>query len=139
MLHYLCCNNRRNVTLTKRIGFACKYLHPDQTQPAKLLEELQRPLNEKATTITWLDNQQRGVAEQRLSDIIDHNTQALEKLIRYVGSLPPELRMVRIGSGQLPAYTHSNWNYFYNRIHYFFKPCVALYIINIIIFIELTS
>jgi hypothetical protein len=101
------------VTLTKRIGFACKYLHPDQTQPAKLLEELQRPLNEKATTITWLDNRQRGVAEQRLSDIIDHNTQALEKLIRYVGSLPPELRMVRIGSGQLPAYTHSNWNYFY--------------------------
>ena len=101
------------MTLTKRIGFACKYLHPDQTQPAKLLEELQRPLNEKATTITWLDNQQRGVAEQRLSDIIDHNTQALEKLIRYVGSLPPELRMVRIGSGQLPAYTHSNWNYFY--------------------------
>ena len=99
--------------MTKRIGFACKYLHPDQTQPAKLLEELQRPLNEKATTITWLDNQQRGVAEQRLSDIIDHNTQALEKLIRYVGSLPPELRMVRIGSGQLPAYTHSNWNYFY--------------------------
>jgi UV DNA damage repair endonuclease len=101
------------VTLTKRIGFACKYMHPDQTQPAKLLEELQRPLNEKATTITWLDNQERGVAEQRLSDIIDHNTQALEKLIRYVGSLPPELRMVRIGSGQLPAYTHSNWNYFY--------------------------
>ena len=88
-------------------------MHPDQTQPAKLLEELQRPLNEKATTITWLDNQERGVAEQRLSDIIDHNTQALEKLIRYVGSLPPELRMVRIGSGQLPAYTHSNWNYFY--------------------------
>ena len=101
------------MTLTKRIGFACKYLHPDQTQPTKLLEELQRPLNEKATTITWLDNQQRGVAEQRLSDIIDHNTQALEKLIRYVGSLPPELRMVRIGSGQLPAYTHSRWNYFY--------------------------
>lgn len=103
------------MTLAKRIGFACKYMHPDQTQPTKLLEELQRPLNEKATTITWLDNQQRDVAEQRLSDIIDHNTQALEKLIRYVGSLPPELRMVRIGSGQLPAYTHSNWNYFYRN------------------------
>ena len=29
----------------KRIGFACKYMHPDQTQKKKLLEEIQRPLN----------------------------------------------------------------------------------------------
>lgn len=101
------------MTLARRIGFACKYMHHNQNLKAKLLEDIQRPYNEKATTITWLDNQQRSVAEQRLSDIIDHNTQALEKLIRYVGSLPPELRMVRIGSGQLPAYTHSNWSYFY--------------------------
>jgi len=99
--------------MVNRIGFACKYMHPDQSQPAKLLEELQRPLNEKSTTITWLNNQPRDVAEQRLSDIIDHNAQALEKLIEYVGSLPPELRMVRVGSGQLPAYTHSDWSYFY--------------------------
>jgi len=29
---------------TQRIGFACKYMHPDQTQKKKLLEEIQRPL-----------------------------------------------------------------------------------------------
>ena len=99
--------------MTKRIGFACKYMHPDQTLSKKLLEELQRPLNEKATTITWLKNQTRDVAEQRLNDIVDHNLQALERLIRYVGSLEPQLRMVRLGSGILPAYTHSDWSYFY--------------------------
>ena len=88
-------------------------MHHDQNLSKKLLEDIQRPFNEKATTITWLNNQKRDVAEQRLTDIVDHNTKSLEKLIRYVGSLPSELRMVRIGSGQLPAYTHRDWNYFY--------------------------
>ncbi len=97
----------------KRIGFACKYLHPNQTLSKKLLEDLQRPLNERATTITWLNNQKREVAEQRLWEIIEHNVSALERLIRYVGSLSNELRMVRIGSGLLPAYTHRDWSYYY--------------------------
>lgn len=99
--------------MTKRIGFACKYLHTDQTQHKKVLEELQRPYNERATTITWLNNQTREVAEQRLYDIIEHNIDAVERLIRYVGSLPKQLRMVRLGSGILPAYTHRDWSYFY--------------------------
>jgi UV DNA damage repair endonuclease len=99
--------------VTKRIGFACKYLHPNQNLNKRLLEDLQRPLNERATTITWLNNQKREVAEQRLWEIVEHNVQALERLIRYVGSLPSELRMVRIGSGLLPAYTHSDWSYYY--------------------------
>jgi UV DNA damage repair endonuclease len=88
-------------------------MHPDQTQPKKLLEELQRPLNERTTTITWLNNQSRSVAEDRLWELVKHNTRALRKLIDYVGTLPPALRMVRIGSGQLPAYTEPSWNYFY--------------------------
>jgi len=99
--------------MTRRIGFACKYMHPDQSLKKKLLEDIQRPLNERSTTISWLNIQKRDVAEQRLYEIIDHNTGSLERLIRYVGSLAPELRMVRIGSGQLPAYTHSDWSYFY--------------------------
>lgn len=101
--------------MTKRIGFACKYMHHNQNLKAKLLEDIQRPYNEKTTTITWLNNQKRSVAEERLYDIVKHNAQALERLIRYVGSLAPELRMVRIGSGLLPAYTHSDWDYFYRQ------------------------
>lgn len=90
-------------------------MHHNQNLKAKLLEDIQRPYNEKTTTITWLNNQKRSVAEERLYDIVKHNAQALERLIRYVGSLAPELRMVRIGSGLLPAYTHSDWDYFYRQ------------------------
>jgi UV DNA damage repair endonuclease len=100
---------------TRRIGFACKYMHPNQNQPKKILEELQRPLNEKATTITWLNNQTREVAEQRLWDIMEHNGAAALRLVEYVGGLPNALRMVRLGSNQLPAYTQPDWSYFWRK------------------------
>ena len=98
-----------------KVGFACKYLHHDQTQKKKLLEEIQRPLTERSTTIRWLNNQTRDVAEQRLYDIMVHNTQAVYNLVEYVGSLPEHQRMVRLGSNQLPAATHPDWRYFWKQ------------------------
>jgi len=100
---------------TKRIGFACKYMHPDQTQKKKLLEEIQRPLNTKATTVAWLNRQTRDVAEQRLWDIMVHNIQSYWNLVNYVGGLPNELRMVRLGSDVLPVYTEPTWSYFWRK------------------------
>ena len=105
----------------KRIGFACKYLHHNQRQPKKLLEELQRPLTEKCTTVAWLNRQTKDVAEERLWDIMVHNAAAAKRLVEYVGSLPPELRMVRLGSNQLPCATESSWRYFWS------KPDVVAY------------
>ena len=89
--------------MVARIGFACKYMHEDQTQKKKILEELQRPLTERSTTVTWLGRQTREVAEERLWDIMTHNAAAAKRLVEYVGSLPAELRMVRLGSNQLPG------------------------------------
>ena len=100
---------------TQRIGFACKYMHPDQTQPKKVLEELQRPLNTRSTTVQWLNRQTRDVAEERLWDIMVHNIAAYKRLIEYVGSLPTELRMVRLGSDVLPVYTQRDWCYYWKR------------------------
>jgi UV DNA damage endonuclease len=100
----------------KRIGFACKYMDSDQTQPKKLLEEIQRPLNTKATTVAWLNRQSVQDAEERLWDIMVHNIQSYYNLIEYVGSLPNELRMVRLGSDVLPLYTQPDWRYFWRRI-----------------------
>ena len=97
----------------KRIGFACKYMHPDQTQKKKLLEEIQRPLNTRSTTVQWLNRQTRDVAEERLWDIMVHNIQSYYNLIEYVGSLPNELRMVRLGSDVLPVYTQPDWCYYW--------------------------
>ena len=99
--------------MIKRIGFACKYMHPDQTQKKKILEEIQRPLNTKSTTVQWLNRQTRDVAEQRLWDIMVHNIAAYKRLIEYVGGLPDELRMVRLGSDCLPVYTQHQWSYYW--------------------------
>ena len=101
--------------MDKRIGFACKYMHPDQKQKKKLLEEIQRPLNTRSTTVQWLNRQTRDVAEQRLWDIMVHNIQSYYNLIEYVGSLPHELRMVRLGSDVLPVYTEPTWCYYWKR------------------------
>ena len=97
----------------KRIGFACKFMHHDQTQKKKLLEEIQRPLNCRSTTVQWLNRQTKEVAEQRLWDIMVHNIQSFSNLITYVGGLPNELRMVRLGSDCLPVFTEPTWSYFW--------------------------
>ena len=101
--------------MIKRIGFACKYMHPDQTQKKKLLEDIQRPLNTRSTTVAWLNRQPKAVAEQRLWDIMVHNIQSYYNLIEYVGGLDNELRMVRLGSDVLPVYTEPTWSYFWRK------------------------
>ena len=111
-LKFTTCGDYMNQPI-ERIGFACKYMHPDQTQKKKLLEEIQRPLNTRSTTVQWLNRQTRDVAEERLWDIMVHNIQSYYNLIEYVGSLPHELRMVRLGSDVLPVYTQSDWRYYW--------------------------
>jgi UV DNA damage endonuclease len=101
--------------MTQRIGFACKYLVSDQSQPKKLLDELQRPLVGRMTTVAWLNRQSTIDAERRLWDLMVHNIQSYYNLIKYVGSLPNELRMVRLGSEVLPVYTQPTWSYFWKR------------------------
>lgn len=99
----------------KRVGFACKYMDANQNQSAKILKDIQQRFSEKTTTIKWLDAQKKEDAETRLWAIMTHNTQAIINLIDYVGHLEPEQRMVRIGSDQLPGYTHPNWRYFWQQ------------------------
>jgi UV DNA damage repair endonuclease len=101
--------------MTQRIGFACKYMHPNQTMKKRLLEDYQRPFNTRATTVAWLNRQTREVAEQRLWELMEHNIESYRKLIEYVGSLPNELRMVRLGSDVLPVYTEPTWSYFWRK------------------------
>ena len=90
-------------------------MHPDQTQTKKILEELQRPLNTRSTTVAWLNRQSQEVAETRLWEIMLHNTESARRLVEYVSTLPKDLRMVRLGSDILPVYTESTWSYFWRR------------------------
>lgn len=94
-----------------RIGFACKYV---QEHPKKLYENVEG-LNTGATTVAWLNRQQRDVAEQKLWDLMVRNISAVKALVDRVGEHDENLRMVRIGSDVLPVYTEPSWSYFWRR------------------------
>ena len=95
----------------KRMGFCCKYMDPDQTQKPKILKEIQQNFTEKQTTVAWCNRQEKAVAEQKLLDIVEHNMQSAYNLVEYVAGLPENMRMVRLGSNQIPMATEPNWRY----------------------------
>ena len=105
----------------KKIGFACKWIdNPSQVNGIKPTDDCKQ-YNTGTTTISWLNRQSKDVAEQKLWDLMVQNIEAVRKLVERVGNLDPHLRMVRIGSDILPAYTHANWSYFWLRgdvVHY---------------------
>ena len=101
----------------KRIGFCCKWIDTvDQLAGFKPKDDALR-YNNKTTTVAWLNRQTKAVAEQRLWDIMEHNTDATLRLVERVGTLAPELRMVRLSSDILPVYTESTWGYFWTDQH----------------------
>jgi UV DNA damage repair endonuclease len=95
----------------QRLGFCCKYLDQDQTQKPKVLKEIQQQFTERQTTVAWCNRQEKSVAEQRLLEIVEHNMGSMLNLIKYVGSLPANRRMVRLGSNQIPMATEPTWRY----------------------------
>jgi len=101
--------------MTKRIGFACKWIdHPHQVDGIKPKDDCKQ-YNTGTTTITWLKRQSKDVAEQKLWDLMVQNLEATRKLVEKVGQLEESLRMVRISSDLLPAYTEPSWSYFWRR------------------------
>ena len=95
--------------VTKRIGFACKWIdRPDQVAGIKSTDEC-KALNTGSTTVAWLNRQTTEVAEQKLWDLMVGNIEATRKLVEKVGSLNENLRMVRLSSDILPVYTQRDW------------------------------
>ena len=97
-----------------RIGFACKI----QDDSGKALPGL----NTSTTTLTWLDNQPKQKAVERLWEIMQRNVQVLQRQMLWLAVLKPEHKMFRLTSDILPAYTHDNWLWFY------FEPDVQRYL-----------
>jgi UV DNA damage repair endonuclease len=95
----------------KKIGFACKFSEVNSKNFVVSIPEL----NTGGTTLTWLKRQKREIAEQKLWDTMEKNITHTYNLVAKVGSLIPELRMVRLTSDMLTAYTHTDWEYFYKR------------------------
>jgi UV DNA damage repair endonuclease len=73
-----------------------------------------RDLNGRSTTMRWL-REHPLEAEQRQWDIMNHNAAAAVRMIERVATLPPERRMVRLGSEMLQGYTEKDWQAWWQR------------------------
>lgn len=101
-------------TITPRIGFACKWINDPSEVAGLKPSSVDRDLNGRSTTMRWL-REHPAEAEQRQWDIMNHNAAAAVKMIERVGSLEPELRMVRLGSEMLQGYTEKDWQAWWQR------------------------
>ena len=94
--------------MIQRFGFCCKWLNDESEFGGMKVNAKDRDLNGRSTTMRWL-REHKDEAEQRQWDIMTHNTTAARRLIERVGTLPPERRMVRLGSEMLQGYTEKDW------------------------------
>ena len=102
------------MTTLKRFGFCCKWLEDPAECGGMKVNAANRELNGRSTTMRWLREHPKE-AEQRQWDIMNHNTTAAVKLIEKVASLPPNRRMVRLGSEMLQGYTEKDWKAWWQR------------------------
>jgi UV DNA damage repair endonuclease len=101
--------------VTKRVGFACKWIDtPEQVNGVGPKDDAKQ-YNTGTTTIAWLKRQTQDKAEEKLWNLMVQNLESTRKLVSRVGDLDEALRMVRISSDLLPAYTEHNWSYFWRR------------------------
>ena len=107
--------------MNKKIGFACKWIDEARQVDGIRPKDPAKIYNTSTTTIRWLNNQTREVAEQKLWDLMVGNIEAVYRLVERVSTLDPALRMVRIGSDILPVYTHDTYRY------YWLQPAVVSY------------
>ena len=105
-----------------KIGFACKWIDSPSQVNGIHKDDDAKQYNTGTTTISWLNRQSKDVAEQKLWDLMVQNLTATLKLVNRVGALDENLRMVRISSDILPAYTEPTWSYFWR------KPDVVQYL-----------
>ena len=95
--------------MTKRIGFACKWIDtPSQVDGIGPKDDAKK-YNTGSTTVAWLNRQSTEVAEQKLWDLMVGNIESTRLLVERVGTLDENLRMVRLSSDILPVYTQSVW------------------------------
>ncbi len=99
--------------MTKRIGFACKWIDgPSQINGIKQKDNCKQ-YNTGSTTVAWLNRQQKETAEQKLWDLMVQNIESCRLLVEKVGTLNENLRMVRLSSDILPVYTEPSWSWFW--------------------------
>ena len=101
--------------MTKRIGFACKWIDcPDQVDGIKPKDDCKK-YNTGSTTVAWLNRQTKDVATEKLWSLMEQNIESCRLLVERVGGLDEDLRMVRLSSDILPVYTEPTWGWFWRQ------------------------
>jgi UV DNA damage endonuclease len=101
--------------MTKRIGFACKWIDfPSQVDGIKPKDDCKK-YNTGSTTVAWLNRQTKDVACEKLWSLMEQNIAACHILVERVGALDEDLRMVRLSSDILPVYTEPTWGWFWRQ------------------------
>ena len=99
--------------MIKRIGFACKWIdHPGQVDGIKPKDDCKK-YNTGSTTVAWLNRQTKDVATEKLWFLMEQNIESCRLLVKRVGELDEDLRMVRLSSDILPVYTEPTWSWFW--------------------------
>lgn len=115
MCYNTLCSFILTVYMTKKIGFACKWIdRPDQVNGIKPKDDCKQ-YNTGSTTVAWLNRQSKQAAEEKLWDLMKGNIESVRKLVTRVGTLDENFRMVRLGSDILPVYTERNWSWFWKQ------------------------
>jgi len=101
--------------MTRRIGFACKYMLNADVKKSKTILESERALNTGTTTVAWLNRQSRTVAEDKLWHVMQHNLNSVYNVLSIVAKMDLRMRMMRLSSDLLPMYTEPSWRYFWQQ------------------------
>jgi len=97
------------MTITKRVGFACKWAEINKKGEIASAEGL----NTGGTTMAWAKRNNKQMVEEKIIDVAKQNILNTHALIKKVATLPPELRMLRLTSDMLSFYTHPDYLYFW--------------------------
>lgn len=101
--------------MDRRIGYCCKLLTTQQFDSKKAAATWLEAHNGKSTTVAYLDKQNYSDAVEKVRSIIAHNQQALMRQFKVIATWPQALRMVRIGSEQLPVKTFDRYKRIYDE------------------------
>lgn len=92
---------------TPRVGFCCKFETEDKA--------LAKSMNQSSTTLTALRGMKKDQAYEKLLGLAKHNTETLWRQLRWIATQPEEMRLFRITSDFLPAYTVADFRWIYGR------------------------
>lgn len=88
-----------------RVGFCCKFETEDKV--------LKGSMNQASTTLKALRAMKRDAVYTKLTDLARHNIAALRKQLAWISTQPREMRLFRITSDFLPAYTVEEFGWVY--------------------------